>query len=171
MSAGSVLSGVTGSPAADYCEAPEGRLGSARFPDPEASPMQLQCYLMNGQYDQMGTSGLLELDDGGRLSFTLDKEKGTRGKLKWIEKALGTEGIQEQIEAGEKVVVFDTPVRGKKLKWPWNFRGRVFKVTDDENRSWLVSLVTPGGGGMFLLTSGTGLPKEWKGALAQAGAE
>lgn len=132
--------------------------------------MQLECYLMDGQYDQVGTSGLLQLDDG-RLSFTLDKEAGTRGKLKWIQKALGAEDVHDRVEAGEKVVIFDTVVRGKKLKWPWNFRGRAFKLTDDEGRSWMVSLVTPGGGLMFLLTSGTGLPEQWKSALAEAGAQ
>jgi hypothetical protein len=132
---------------------------------------QHECYLMDGQYDQVGTSGLLQLDHDGRLSFTLDKEAGTRGKLKWLEKALATDGLQDRIEAGERVVVFDTRVEGKKLKWPWNFRGRVFKLTDDGGRSWMVSLVTPGGGLMFLLTSGTGAPEAWKSALAAAGAQ
>jgi hypothetical protein len=133
--------------------------------------MELDCYLMNGQNDQVGTGGTLRLDDSGRLSFTLDKEKGTRGKLKWVEKALSASDVHDRVEAGEKVVVFDTSVRGKKIKWPWNFRGRVFKVDDDEDRSWLVSLVTPGGGLMFILTSGTGLPQEWKAALNGAGAK
>jgi hypothetical protein len=132
--------------------------------------MQLECYLMDGQYDQVGTSGLLRLE-AGRLSFTLDKEAGTRGKLKWLEKALASENLHDRVQAGEKIVVFDTAVRGKKLKWPWNFRGRVFRVTDDGDRSWLVSLVTPGGGLMFLLTSGTGAPQEWKAALTEAGAQ
>jgi hypothetical protein len=34
----------------------------------------------------------------------------------------------------------------------------------------MVSLVTPGGGLMFILTSGTGLPEEWKAALTDKGA-
>jgi hypothetical protein len=74
------------------------------------------------------------------------------------------------VEPGEKVVVFDTSVQGKKIKWPWNFRGRVFKVDDDGGRSWTVSLVTPGGGLTYILTAGTGLPQEWKAALSEAGA-
>jgi hypothetical protein len=132
--------------------------------------MQHECYLIDGQYDQVGTSGVLELD-GERLSFTLDKEAGTRGKLKWLEKALDTQNLQDRVQAGEKVVVFETGVQGKKLKWPWNFRGRAFKVTDDNGRTWMVSLVTPGGGLMFLLTTGTGAPEKWKTALAVAGAQ
>ena len=131
--------------------------------------MELECYLMNGQYDQVGTSGMLRLDESGRLSFTLDKEAGTRGKLTWIQKALGTD-VHERVEAGEKVVVFDTAVQGRKIKWPWNFRGRVLKLDDDSGRSWTVSLVTPGGGLTYILTAGTGLPQEWKAALAEAGA-
>jgi hypothetical protein len=132
--------------------------------------METECYLMDGQYDQVGTGGILRLDDDGRLSFTLDKEAGTRGKLKWIEKALGQPGIHERVEAGEQVVVFDTSVAEKKLKWPWNFRGRAFRIEDDSGRRWMVSLVTPGGGLMFILTSGTGLPEEWKAALTDKGA-
>ena len=132
--------------------------------------MELECYLMNGQTDQVGTSGMLRLDESGRLSFTLQQDAGTRGKLKWIEKALASSDVHDRVESGEKVVVFDTPVQGKKIKWPWNFRGRVFKIDDDESRSWTVSLVTPGGGLMYVLTAGTGLPQEWKAALSEAGA-
>jgi hypothetical protein len=132
--------------------------------------MELECYLMNGQYDQAGTRGMLRLDESGRLSFTLDNAALTRGKLKWIEKALSTSDIHDRVESGEKVVVFDTSVQGKKIKWPWNFRGRVFKVDDDGGRSWTVSLVTPGGGLTYILTAGTGLPQEWKAALSEAGA-
>ncbi len=131
--------------------------------------MELECYLMNGQYDQVGTSGMLRLDESGRLSFTLDRDAGTRGKLTWIDKALSTSGVRDRVEAGEKVTVFDTSIQGK-IKWPWNFRGRVLKVEDDSGRSWTVSLVTPGGGLMYVLTAGTGLPQEWKAALAGAGA-
>jgi hypothetical protein len=132
--------------------------------------MELECYLMNSQYDQVGTSGVLRLDESGRLSFTLDKDAGTRGKLTWIGKALSANDVHDRVESGEKIVVFDTSVQGKKIKWPWNFRGRVLKVDDDDGRSWTVSLVTPGGGLMFLLTAGTGLPQEWKAALSEAGA-
>ncbi len=132
--------------------------------------MELKCYLMNGQYDQAGTGGMLRLDESGRLSFSLDKDAGTRGKLKWIEKALSASGVQERVESGEKVVVFDTSVQGKKIKWPWNFRGRVFKVDDDDGRSWTVSLVTPGGALTYIFTAGTGLPEKWKAALSAAGA-
>jgi hypothetical protein len=96
--------------------------------------MQLQCYLIDGQYDQVGTSGLFQLEDG-RLRFTLDKDAGTRGKLKWLEKALATENLQDRIQAGEKVVVFETPVSGQEAD------------------------------------SGTGAPKEWKTARAEAGAQ
>jgi hypothetical protein len=85
--------------------------------------MELECYLMNGQYDQAGTRGMLRLEESGRLSFTLDNAVQTRGKLKWIEKALSTSDIHDRVESGEKVVVFDTSVQGKKIKWPWNFRG------------------------------------------------
>jgi hypothetical protein len=35
---------------------------------------------------------MLRLDESGRLSFTLDNNGGTRGRLAWIEKALGTSG-------------------------------------------------------------------------------
>ena len=131
--------------------------------------MELDCYLMNGTYDQVGTGGRLRLEES-RLSFTLDKAAGTKGKLKWIEKVLGSNGVADRVEAGEQVVVFETSVEGKKLKWPWSFRGRVFKVTDDSGHSWSVSLVPPGGGAMWLLNSGTGLEKEWKTALSDAGA-
>jgi hypothetical protein len=131
--------------------------------------LELDCYLMNGQNDQVGTGGRLRLADA-RLSFTLDQEAGTRGAIKWIDKALGTSGVGPRIDAGEQLVVFDTSVAGKKIKWPWNFRGRVFKVTDDADRSWTVSLVKPGGGAMWLLNAGTGLEKEWKAALAAASA-
>jgi hypothetical protein len=127
--------------------------------------MELDCYLMNGTYDQVGTAGRLRLEEG-RLSFTLDKAAGTRGAIKWIDKALGGGGVAARVEAGEQVTVFDTSVEGKKVKWPWNFRGRVFKVTDDSDRSWTVSLVSPGGGAMWFLNAGTGVEKEWKSALS-----
>jgi hypothetical protein len=133
--------------------------------------MELECYLINGQNDQVGTRGVLRLEESGRLNFTLDKDSGSRGKLKWVEKALGATDVHDRLESGEEVVVFDTSIQGKKIKWPWNFRGRVFKVEDDEGRSWTVSLVTPGGGLMYVLTAGTGLPQEWKAALSEAGAK
>lgn len=132
--------------------------------------MEDKCYVLDGQYDQVGTAGILRLDDQGRLSFTLDKQAGTRGKIKWIEKALGQGDVHDRVESGEQVVLFDTPVAGKKLKWPWNFRGRVFRIEDDAGRRWLISLVSPGGGLMFFLSIGTGLPEKWKAALAEAGA-
>lgn len=132
--------------------------------------MQTECYLMDGQYDQAGARGILMLDDQGRLTFTLDQAAGTRGRLKWIEKALRQPGIHERVAAGDRIVVFDTAVAGKKLKWPWNFRGRAFRIEDDAGRRWLVSLVAPGGGLMFFLESGSGLPKKWKAALADKGA-
>lgn len=131
--------------------------------------MELDCYLVNGMYDQVGTGGRLRLEES-RLSFTLDKAAGTKGKVKWIDKALGSHGVADRVEAGEQVVVFDTSVAGKKLKWPWNFAGRLFKVTDDDGRSWSVSLVPPGGGAMWFLNAGTGLGKEWKAGLSAAGA-
>jgi hypothetical protein len=62
-------------------------------------------------------------------------DAGTRGKLKWLEKALATENLQDRIQAGEKVVVFETPVSGQEAD------------------------------------SGTGAPKEWKTARAEAGAQ
>jgi hypothetical protein len=62
--------------------------------------MELECYLMNGQYDQVGTRGTLRLDGSGRLSFTLDQDTHTRGKLKWIEKALSATDVHDRLAPG-----------------------------------------------------------------------
>jgi hypothetical protein len=58
--------------------------------------MAHECYLLDGQYDQVASAGILSLDGQGRLSFTLDKQAGTRGKLRWIEKALGQNDLHDR---------------------------------------------------------------------------
>jgi hypothetical protein len=116
-------------------------------------------------------SGKLVLSEDGRLSFTLD-DKAAGASLGWLEKAIGTENLKQRIEQGERPVVFDLPIAGRKVSWPKMLGGYAMRIEDDE-RKWIVSLNYPSGGGIWqminMLSSGK-TSKPWKQGLAAAGA-
>jgi hypothetical protein len=84
---------------------------------------QERVQLQKSKYSNTRTFGTLELNEG-RISFTLDPEQladqlGSRfsgNNWKWIEKAHGTDGIKDRLEAGETVQVFDVPVADVEVK-------------------------------------------------------
>jgi hypothetical protein len=115
-------------------------------------------------------SGQLVLSDEARLSFTLD-ESSAQSRLGWLEKALGTSNLKERIEGGERPVVFDLPVSGRKIAFPMRLGGYGMTV-GDEGRSWTVCLNYPSGGAsqIFYIMKGKKTAKPWKEAFAAGGA-
>jgi hypothetical protein len=129
-------------------------------------------WLLQNQVNPFPVAGELELTEDGRLRFTL-KEKAAEAKLGWLEKALGTDGLKERIKAGERPVVFDLPVGGRKIRWPMSLARIGMKIEDGE-RNWYVSLDYPSNGAIWQLMNlmgGGKRSKPWKEALAAAGAQ
>jgi hypothetical protein len=129
------------------------------------------AYLLQNQLNPFPIAGELELNDQGRLRFSLTKN-AAQTSLGWLEKALGTEDLKTRIEAGEKPVVFDLDISGRKITWPASL-ARVGMKIDDDGRSWFVSLEYPSGGAIWQtlnLIGGGKKSKPWKDAFAAAGA-
>lgn len=129
------------------------------------------AYLLQNQMNLFPISGELELDDSGRIKFTLD-QKAADANLGWLEKALGTERLKERIQGGERPVAFDLEVAGRKVTWPASLARVGLKIADGE-RNWIVSLNYPSGGAIWqaanLIRSGK-TSQPWKDALSAAGA-
>jgi hypothetical protein len=133
--------------------------------------LEQDSYLLQNQLNPFPISGKLVLADDGHLRFTLD-EKAAGASLGWLEKVLGADELKSRIEAGERPVVFDVPVAGRKFAWPKSLGGYAMKFEDDQ-RKWIVSLNYPSGGGVWQLINminNRGTAKPWKEALAAAGA-
>ncbi len=129
------------------------------------------AYLLQNQLNPFPIAGELELDDQGRLRFSLTKA-AAEANLGWLEKALGTDNLKARIEAGERPVVFDLAVRSRKVTWPASL-ARVGLKVEDSPRNWFVSLEYPSGGAIWQtmnLLGGGKKSKPWKDALADAGA-
>jgi hypothetical protein len=133
--------------------------------------LEQDSYLLQNQMNPFPVAGQLRLDDQGQLSFALS-EKAAGASLGWLEKTLGSEGLKERIQAGEKPVVFSFPISGRKVKWPKSLGGYAMKIEADD-RKWIVSLNYPSGGGvwqMINMVNSRGTTKPWKQALSDAGA-
>ena len=133
--------------------------------------LQQDAYLLQNQMNPFPVSGSLVLDDAGTLSFTLDA-KAAGAALGWLEKATGDDELKAKIGAGTPPTVFALPIAGVKVRWPKLLGGYAMKI-DGPDRTWIVSLKYPSGGGLWqaanMLTSG-GTTKPWKEALKAAGA-
>lgn len=133
--------------------------------------LEQDSYLLQNQMNPFPISGRLTLDDHGELSFRLD-EKAAQASLGWLERAMGREGLKESILGGTAPVVFNLPVSGHKIRWPKLLGGYAMKFSTDD-RTWIVSLNYPSGGGLWqminMVRSGS-TTKPWKHALDAAGA-
>lgn len=133
--------------------------------------LQRRGWLLQSQLNPFPIPGDLSLSDEGRLSFTLDASSA-KSVLGWLEKALGASNLKQRIQSGERPVVFDLPVAGRKIAFPKRLGGYGMRVSD-ESRSWIVCLDYPSGGASQLLyifrSSKTSRP--WKEALAAGGAQ
>ncbi|MDQ6744693.1 MAG: hypothetical protein M3Z27_01530 [Actinomycetota bacterium] len=133
--------------------------------------LRQDSYLLQNQLNPFPVSGQLVLNDEHRVSFVLD-EKAADAFLGWLEKALGTADLAKRIRAGERPVVFDLSVAGRRIAWPKTLGGYAMKIHDDE-RTWIVSLNYPSGGGVWQLINmvkSSGTAKPWKEGFAAAGA-
>jgi hypothetical protein len=136
----------------------------------EATVVEETAYLLQNQLNPFPIAGRLELD-GDRLRFTLNPAAAD-ANLGWLEKALGADGLKQRIKDGERPVVFDLDVSGRKISWPTSL-ARIGMKISDQDRNWLVSLDYPSSGAIWQtmhLIGGGKRSKPWKEALSAAGA-
>jgi hypothetical protein len=129
------------------------------------------AYLLQNQLNPFPIAGELELGDDGRLRFSLTKNAAD-ASLGWLEKALGADDLKARIEGGEKPVVFDLELSGRKITWPASL-ARVGMKIEDNGRNWFVSLEYPSGGAIWQtlnLIGGGKKSKPWKDAFTAGGA-
>jgi hypothetical protein len=129
-----------------------------------------QAWMLQSRINPFPISGALELREG-RLSFTLNA-MAAEAALGWLEDQLGAHDLKSRIEAGDTVVAFDHPLSGCKVSWPLTGGGAVMIIESPE-RKWVVSYDYPSGGAVSQTKSmitGRKKAREWKKALAEAGA-
>ena len=130
-----------------------------------------KAWLLQSRINPFPVSGALALSDG-RISFRLDEDAG-EASLSWLEKELGLQDIATRLGSGETVVAFDYSLDDCAVSWPITGGGAMMIVRTPSGRKWVVSYDYPSGGSihqtMSLLT-GRRKAKEWKKALAEAGA-
>lgn len=128
------------------------------------------AYLLQNQLNPFPVVGELTLEDG-RLRFTL-VAKAAGANLGWLEKATGQANLKARLQDGERPMVFDLDLQGRKVSWPASLGKVAMKVVDDD-RNWIVSLDYPSGGALWQTLNMLGAKsrtKPWKAALASAGA-
>ncbi len=132
---------------------------------------QDQAWLLQSRFNPFPVSGALSLDED-RISFTLD-EMAAEATLGWLEKELGADDLATRILGGETVAAFDYALSECEVSWPLTGGGALMIVRNPEGRKWVVSYDYPSGGSisqtMSMLT-GRKKAREWKKALAEAGA-
>ena len=130
-----------------------------------------KAWLLQSRINPFPVSGALALE-GGRISFILDEDAG-EASLGWLEQELEVEGIADSLRSGETVVAFDYSLDDCAVSWPITGGGAMMIVRTPGGRKWVVSYDYPSGGSisqtMSLLT-GRSRAREWKKALAEAGA-
>jgi hypothetical protein len=130
-----------------------------------------KAWLLQSRINPFPISGALALE-GGRISFVLDEDAGDAA-LDWLEKELEVEDIAGVLRSGETVVAFDYSLDDCAVSWPITGGGAMMIVRTPGGRKWVVSYDYPSGGSisqtMSLLT-GRSRAREWKKALAEAGA-
>jgi hypothetical protein len=130
-----------------------------------------QAWLLQSRINPFPISGSLSLGDG-RISFVLDADAGDTA-LGWLEKELVDDGLTARIAAGERVVAFDYSLDDCSVSWPITGGGAMMIVRTPGGRKWVVSYDYPSGGSIqqtMSLFTGRSKAKEWKKALAEAGA-
>lgn len=130
-----------------------------------------QAWLLQNRINPFPVSGALTLE-GGRISFTLDEDAG-EAALGWLEKELDSGDIAGRIRGGETVVAFDYALEDCAVSWPITGGGAMMIVRTPGGRKWVVSYDYPSGGSLhqtMTLLTGRRRAKEWKKALAEAGA-
>lgn len=130
-----------------------------------------KAWLLQSRINPFPVAGSLSLADG-RISFVLGADAGDAA-LGWLEKELRDEGLAERIAAGERVVAFDYSLDDCSVTWPITGGGAMMIVRTPGGRKWVVSYDYPSGGSIqqtMSLFSGRSKAKEWKKALAKAGA-
>lgn len=131
-----------------------------------------ETYLLQNQLNPFPVAGNLKIDDDGQLSFVL-APKAAGASLGWLEKELKQDDLKAKIESGDLVTAFSFPVSGVTIKWPKTLGGYAMKI-DGPDRTWIVSLNYPSGGGvwqMINMVNAKKTTKPWKDALATAGAK
>lgn len=130
-----------------------------------------KAWLLQSRINPFPVSGALTLE-GGRISFSLDEDAG-EAALGWLEKELELDDIAARLRAGETVVAFDYSLDDCAVSWPITGGGAVMIVRTPGGRKWVVSYDFPSGGSLqqtMSLFSGRRRAREWKKALAEAGA-
>ena len=130
-----------------------------------------KAWLLQSRINPFPVSGALSLADG-RIAFTLD-EDSDEAALGWLEKELGLEDIATRVRTGETVVAFDYALEDCAVTWPITGGGAMMLVRTPGGRKWVVSYDYPSGGSIaqtMSLLSGRTKAREWKKALAKAGA-
>ena len=132
---------------------------------------QDKAWLLQSRINPFPVSGALTLGDG-RIAFTLDEEAGD-APVSWLEQALGIDDIAARVRAGETVVAFDYALDDCAVTWPITGGGAMMIVRTPGGRKWVVSYDFPSGGAIsqrMSLFAGRNKAREWKKALAEAGA-
>ena len=130
-----------------------------------------KAWLLQSRFNPFPVSGSLALGDG-RISFTLDEDAGD-ATVDWLEKELGVEDIPSLIGSGETVVAFDYSLDDCSVSWPITGGGAMMIVRTPGGRKWVVSYDYPSAGSIsqrMPLLTGRSKAREWKKALAEAGA-
>jgi hypothetical protein len=130
-----------------------------------------KAWLLQSRINPFPVSGALSLSDG-RISFTLDEDAGD-ASVAWLEKELGLEDIAALVRSGETVVAFDYALTDCAVTWPITGGGAMMIVRTPGGRKWVVSYDYPSGGSIsqtMSLFTGRSKAREWKKALAEAGA-
>jgi hypothetical protein len=130
-----------------------------------------KAWLLQSRINPFAVSGALSLGDG-RIAFTLDEDAG-EGSIDWLEKELGLEDIASRLRAGETVVAFDYALDDCAVTWPITGGGAMMIVRTPGGRKWVVSYDPPAGGSIsrrMSVFTGRSKAREWKKALAEAGA-
>jgi hypothetical protein len=130
-----------------------------------------KAWLLQSRINPFPVSGALSLGDG-RISFALDDDAG-EASVGWLEKELGMEDIAGRVRSGETVVAFDYALDDCVVTWPITGGGAMMIVRTPSGRKWVVSYDYPSGGSIsqtMSLLAGRSKAREWKKALAEAGA-
>jgi len=130
-----------------------------------------KAWLLKNRINPFPVSGALSLSDG-RIAFTLDEDAG-EASVDWLEQELGLDDIAGRVRAGEPVVAFDYALSDCAVTWPITGGGAMMIVRIASGRKWVVSDDYPSGGSSaqtMSLFSGRSKAREWKKALAEAGA-
>ena len=130
--------------------------------------LEESAWLLRSRVNPLAISGSLELADG-RISFVLDADSAADARLDWLEERLGTSGLRDRLEAGERMVVFNHPLADCQISWPLTGGGSQM-VVEAPDRHWIVSHDEPSVTKFAQLIGARRRARDWKEALAEAGA-